>query len=372
MLCSSLSCCRCQGGAPSPRETCGDHNKSVNAGLRFQIARITDQHCGIRSAPVGSTLCPARTLSTASRRKLAAGARATGRSARAGRRKRTMVLSVTPRRAARATAPAPRRRRSRGRPQPLRGLRSHAADRRARAPLRWPRAREIVCELCRPLRRDRRWPARSCATASTARRSVSPPAPPEPLAPAFARRAPQPATVLIDLPPAVDPLTVSIVVSAPREQVFDYLQDIANHPEFTDHYLVDWHLTRIDSVGLGRRRPFPRQGARQPFQLGRLHVHRGGAPAPHRRGRPDGQEQPHPHAGRLRAGSCRGLAPRASASRSRPSPAKLSDRLMEGLGARALAAAQEQPRDAPAARDPRAASARRRGAPGRRVTVAGG
>ena len=44
---------------------------------------------------------------------------------------------------------------------------------------------------------------------------------------------------------------MSIVVSAPREQVFDYLQDIANHPEFTDHYLVDWHLTRIDSVGRG-------------------------------------------------------------------------------------------------------------------------
>jgi uncharacterized protein YndB with AHSA1/START domain len=41
------------------------------------------------------------------------------------------------------------------------------------------------------------------------------------------------------------------VVSAPREQVFDYLQDIANHPEFTDHYLVDWHLTRLDSVGAG-------------------------------------------------------------------------------------------------------------------------
>jgi len=49
----------------------------------------------------------------------------------------------------------------------------------------------------------------------------------------------------------VDPVTVSIVVSAPRERVFDYLQDIANHPEFTDHYLVDWHLTRIDSVGAG-------------------------------------------------------------------------------------------------------------------------
>jgi uncharacterized protein YndB with AHSA1/START domain len=46
-------------------------------------------------------------------------------------------------------------------------------------------------------------------------------------------------------------VTVSTVISAPREQVFDYLADIANHSEFTDHYLVDWHLTRIDSVGRG-------------------------------------------------------------------------------------------------------------------------
>jgi uncharacterized protein YndB with AHSA1/START domain len=50
---------------------------------------------------------------------------------------------------------------------------------------------------------------------------------------------------------AVDPVTVSTVISAPPEAVFDYLQDIANHPAFTDHYLVDWRLTRIDSVGRG-------------------------------------------------------------------------------------------------------------------------
>jgi uncharacterized protein YndB with AHSA1/START domain len=49
----------------------------------------------------------------------------------------------------------------------------------------------------------------------------------------------------------VDPFTVSIVISVPREQVFDYLQDIANHSEFTDHYLVDWHLTRENSIGQG-------------------------------------------------------------------------------------------------------------------------
>lgn len=49
----------------------------------------------------------------------------------------------------------------------------------------------------------------------------------------------------------MDPVTVAIVIDAPRERVFDYLQDIANHAEFTDHYLVDWRLTRLDSIGRG-------------------------------------------------------------------------------------------------------------------------
>jgi uncharacterized protein YndB with AHSA1/START domain len=49
----------------------------------------------------------------------------------------------------------------------------------------------------------------------------------------------------------VDPLTISTVISAPREAVFDYLEDIANHPEFTDHFLQEWHLTRVNSVGRG-------------------------------------------------------------------------------------------------------------------------
>jgi uncharacterized protein YndB with AHSA1/START domain len=49
----------------------------------------------------------------------------------------------------------------------------------------------------------------------------------------------------------VNPVSVSIVIDVPRERVFAYLADIANHPEFTDHYLVDWHLTRENSVGRG-------------------------------------------------------------------------------------------------------------------------
>jgi uncharacterized protein YndB with AHSA1/START domain len=49
----------------------------------------------------------------------------------------------------------------------------------------------------------------------------------------------------------VDPITVSTTISRPREEVFEYLADIANHAEFTDHYLVDWRLTREDPYGPG-------------------------------------------------------------------------------------------------------------------------
>jgi uncharacterized protein YndB with AHSA1/START domain len=49
----------------------------------------------------------------------------------------------------------------------------------------------------------------------------------------------------------VDPITVSVTIARPREEVFAYLADIANHPEFTDHFMVDWRLTREDSVGQG-------------------------------------------------------------------------------------------------------------------------
>ena len=37
--------------------------------------------------------------------------------------------------------------------------------------------------------------------------------------------------------------------------MFDYLADIANHPEFNDHYLKDWRLTagRVLGRGAGAR-----------------------------------------------------------------------------------------------------------------------
>jgi uncharacterized protein YndB with AHSA1/START domain len=49
----------------------------------------------------------------------------------------------------------------------------------------------------------------------------------------------------------VDPVTVSVIIGRPREEVFAYLSDVANHPEFMDHFLKDWHLTRVESAGAG-------------------------------------------------------------------------------------------------------------------------
>lgn len=47
------------------------------------------------------------------------------------------------------------------------------------------------------------------------------------------------------------PVTVETVISAPREAVFDFLGDLANHVAFTDHYLSDFRLARAKSEGLG-------------------------------------------------------------------------------------------------------------------------
>jgi uncharacterized protein YndB with AHSA1/START domain len=46
-------------------------------------------------------------------------------------------------------------------------------------------------------------------------------------------------------------VTVSTTIARPREAVFDHLDDLARHEAFTDHFIVDWSLTREDSVGVG-------------------------------------------------------------------------------------------------------------------------
>lgn len=47
------------------------------------------------------------------------------------------------------------------------------------------------------------------------------------------------------------PVSCEIEIDAPREQVYDALLDLAARPSFTDHFQSDFHLTRIDPVGVG-------------------------------------------------------------------------------------------------------------------------
>ena len=131
----------------------------------------------------------------------------------------------------------------------------------------------------------------------------------------------------------MDPVTVSIVVSASRERVFDYLQDIANHSEFTDHYLVDWHLTRIDSVGRGAGARFRVRAPRNRFSWGDVTFAE--VDAPHRIvevGR-TGKNN------RIRTLGVYELASAAAGTTRvrftlETVPATLSDRLLESFGAR--------------------------------------
>ena len=49
----------------------------------------------------------------------------------------------------------------------------------------------------------------------------------------------------------MNPVRHEVLIDRPRAEVMAYLADIANWPEFTDHFLTDWHLTREESYGAG-------------------------------------------------------------------------------------------------------------------------
>jgi uncharacterized protein YndB with AHSA1/START domain len=131
----------------------------------------------------------------------------------------------------------------------------------------------------------------------------------------------------------VDPVTVEITIARPREEVFEYLADMANHAEFCDHYLVDWRLTREDSYGLGAGARFRVKAPLTRFawadstftevQAPRLIVERG-------------------RTGKFNRNLTRGVyeLDEASGGQTRvrftleTKPAKLSDKLLESFGAR--------------------------------------
>jgi len=133
----------------------------------------------------------------------------------------------------------------------------------------------------------------------------------------------------------MDPVSVSIVVSASPEAVFDYLNDIANHAEFTDHYLVEWHLTRADPVGVGAGARFRVKAPGNRYSWADVTVVE--AVRPQRiveRGR-TGKDN------RIRTLGVYDLAPVVGGATRvtftlQTAPATFADRLMESLGARSF------------------------------------
>jgi uncharacterized protein YndB with AHSA1/START domain len=131
----------------------------------------------------------------------------------------------------------------------------------------------------------------------------------------------------------VDAFTVSTSISQPREVVFDYLEDIANHAEFSDHYLIDWHLLREDPHGVGAGARFKVKAPLNRFSWADLTIAE--AQRPHRivaRGR-GGKFN------RIRILAVYSVVSGPSDSTRvdftlETEPAFLSDRLMEGLGGR--------------------------------------
>lgn len=47
------------------------------------------------------------------------------------------------------------------------------------------------------------------------------------------------------------PVSAETEIDIPRERAFQAISDLALRPAFTDHFLADFHLTRIGSTGIG-------------------------------------------------------------------------------------------------------------------------
>jgi hypothetical protein len=47
------------------------------------------------------------------------------------------------------------------------------------------------------------------------------------------------------------PVTVTAHISAPCEEIFDFVGDLSRRPAFADHYLKEYRLARVNPVGKG-------------------------------------------------------------------------------------------------------------------------
>lgn len=75
----------------------------------------------------------------------------------------------------------------------------------------------------------------------------------------------------------MDELSAAVTIERHPDEIYRYLVDIANHPEFCDHFLVDWHLTREDTIGIGAGARFKIKG-RDRFGWGDLTIVEAQAP----------------------------------------------------------------------------------------------
>ena len=126
------------------------------------------------------------------------------------------------------------------------------------------------------------------------------------------------------------PVSAEIEIDVPREEAFEAIADLARRPAFTDHFLTGFHLTRIESSGVGAGARF-RVGPRRRSVWMDTDDRRARPPPQDRRARPrraraTGSRRP-------RSGSCsRG---RAALTQVRVShwtePANPVDRALEAL-----------------------------------------
>lgn len=47
------------------------------------------------------------------------------------------------------------------------------------------------------------------------------------------------------------PVSAEVEIDVPRQRVFEAIADLSLRHAFTDHFLADFHLTRIESAGVG-------------------------------------------------------------------------------------------------------------------------
>src|SRR5680860_1204074 len=63
------------------------------------------------------------------------------------------------------------------------------------------------------------------------------------------------------------PVTSTITIDAPREQVFAAIADLANRPAFCDHFAEEFHLQRLESRGIGAAARFRAGAPRFPIWM---------------------------------------------------------------------------------------------------------